>query len=110
MSAEPEDPPRLGVDDINAIGLIEKYYVGRILSRDQDGDITELQPVKHRVFVLIPETDPLARSALRHYAVLARTSGRIMLGDDIDDWIDEVEIRANRAQIAKDLEKRDHDV
>lgn len=61
-------------------GLYEKYVVTK---RDENG----LPQVLSGCFVLRPETDLLARHAIRVYAKAAGGS----LGRDLNNWIDSLE-------------------
>lgn len=61
-------------------GLIHKFNV----SRERD---PEHKHDSCRYFVLDPQHDFMARSALVYYAVLARDHGFIALADDLDEWL-----------------------
>lgn len=85
---EPEDVGDSGVDPKN-MGLFAKYDV----TNKRTGE-----PVTEPVFVLKPESDPLSRVALRHYAVAAFQEGYENLAQDIYNWLEKLE--------AKELEKK----
>ena len=68
---------------VNQRGLYAKYSVQRIVSFDSEGDIAEVDPVKEFCFVLKPDSDPIARDALKVYAGLAHLAGYERLGEDL---------------------------
>lgn len=49
------------------------------------------EKVTDKVFVLKPETDPLAQAALLRYAQLAKGRGDTKLGDDLFAWLADIE-------------------
>lgn len=69
-------------------GLFDKYHVTKA-----DGS-----PVRSRVFVLKPDSDPLAVQALAYYAGLCDNEGDSDLADDIMSWLDNL-ARAQNQQI-----------
>lgn len=62
-------------------GLYPKYYVQKIVGND-------LLEVNDPVFVLNPQTDPIAAGALEFYADQAYDAGFHQLAEDIWDWLD----------------------
>lgn len=64
-------------------GLLPKYEVTRL--GDQTGKHDEC-----RFFVLDPQHDPIAREALRDYAVHALSYGYVALYQDLDRWLTEL--------------------
>ncbi len=79
------------MSDEKEVGLIGKYYVVRA-----DGDPTG----KHTdcpFFVLDPVHDPIAQSALNHYAFFARKNGYIALADDLEALVTSSRRRAGDA-------------
>lgn len=89
MSAEPEDMTE-GRDPKEA-GLLPKYTVYRNIPGTQSPDGSySMEPVTESVFVLKPESDPLALQALEAYSVLARADGRVALAEDIENRVDRI--------------------
>lgn len=62
-------------------GLERRYEVHKI--DDPDGKHDDCH-----YFVLDPQHDPIAREALRRYAMLARHAGQGDLALDLHDWLD----------------------
>ena len=69
-------------------GLYSKYHVQKIVDKG-NGQATE--PVEDWVFVLNPRTDPIARFALRAYAVAAESKGYHALGAELREKLAEYE-------------------
>lgn len=66
--------------DERASGLMHKYDVQRV--NDPAGKHDDC-----RYFVLDPQHDPIARHALRAYAIRARIRGYRALADDLFEWL-----------------------
>ena len=85
---EPFIPEELS--DEATTGLEARYHVEKI--NDPTG--------KHdgcRFFVLDPQHDPIAREALRDYAVHALSYGHVALYQDLDRWLTSLDEEADRA-------------
>lgn len=65
-------------------GLIDKFTVRRHNDPAHKHDDC-------RYFVLDPQHDPLALSALAMYAAIARLSGYTALADDLKAWVQQIE-------------------
>lgn len=115
MAAEIEDMPDGGTS-LKDVGLIDKYRVYKLVPCKSPGCTAEHrieEELNEGVFVLKPESDPIARQALRRYAQVAHTQGYVKLARDLDNWVDRVEASASglkeriqRAEeIMTDLEK-----
>jgi hypothetical protein len=75
-------------------GLYPKYEVYKTVKCDLQGCglvHREQYPVEDRVFVLKPDSDPLAREALATYAQAATEAGLTQLGYDLKNWLHELE-------------------
>lgn len=99
MAATEEDGP-----DYRSRGLMQKYAVYRLkpcpsfadgtcenqlhtMHHFVDGVWQYESPVTEQVFVLKPESDPIARVALRRYAQRAWAGGLRPLANDIHEWL-----------------------
>ena len=78
-------------------GLEARYHVTKI--NDPDGKHTDC-----RYFVLDPQHDPLARSALLGYAGACMEEGRDQLARDLIEWVGECEARERHASLMADLD------
>lgn len=68
-------------------GLRQKYHVEKIV---ESGNGLGYQPVNGQVFVLKPDTDPIAKIALKAYAEEAAKRGYEPLAEDIFNWLGEI--------------------
>ena len=85
-------------------GLVEKY---RVYKSGQCPGLASCRepshqwvPVEDRVFVLNPNTDPIALRTLSYYAAIADDGGYHQLAQELRDWA--LEIRTKQAQEAVD--------
>lgn len=71
-------------------GLYTKYKVYQ-MTEPKDDEVTYWSLVPHRVFVLDPQKDSLARVALRWYARAADLTGHKKLAEDLREWLRGIE-------------------
>lgn len=98
MSADREDP------EFATRGLEQRFEVTRLTPSTRGIDHSEC-----RYFVLDPQHDPLARSALIGYASAALEQGRTQLFQDLIEWVGECETRDRHKDLMTELDQiREH--